>query len=181
MAIPSVPDFSAAQFVNEAVLDQLGSVVNFLLEPPRCYAYKSGTGALANSTWDAVNFGVEAYDSHNAHDNTTNSSRITAPESGLYTVATSVEFEANATGSRRINVRRNAAGVQTAGTSLRFVVVNAVAGAGNETTVAATFDTQLVQGDYIETFAHQSSGAALNVTGTLAGTFLSIRWTAKTV
>jgi hypothetical protein len=181
MAIPAAPDWGASETITEAKLDSISAVLNFLLEPPRCYAYKSGTGALANSTWDAVNFGVEAYDSHGAHDNTTNSSRITAPESGLYTVAASVEFEANATGSRRINVRKNAAGVQTAGTSLRFVVVNAVAGAGNETTVAATFDTQLVQGDYIECFAHQSSGAALNVTGTLAGTFLSIRWTAKTV
>ena len=77
-------------------------------------------------------------------------------------------------------VRKNAAGVDTAGTLLRFVVVNAVAGAGNETTVAHTFDSQLTAGDYIEVFAQQTSGGPLSVNGTIAGTFASIRWCAKT-
>lgn len=181
MTIPTIPDFTASQFVDEADLDALSSCLDFLFDPPRCYAYKASDGALANNTWDEINFGSEAYDSHSSHDNSTNNSRVAAPEDGAYAVKVAIQYEANSTGSRRLQVRKNAAGNQASGTELRTKVVNAVAGAGNETTLDVSFDAQLVAGDYLEVFAHQTSGGALNVLGTIAGTFLSIRWVARTV
>jgi hypothetical protein len=181
MAVPTVPDFAASQVVDDGDLDDLGECIDFVMDPPRCFAYKSSDGALANNTWDEVNFGAEAYDSHGSHDNSTNNSRVAAPEDGAYAVKVSVEFEAHATGSRRIQVRKNAAGNQASGTLIKSKTVNAVAGAGNETTLDADFDVQLVAGDYLEVFVHQTSGGALNVLGTISGTYLSIRWVARTV
>lgn len=180
MAVPVPPDWATPETITEAKLDSISTVLNYLLAPPRCYAYKSASGNLADSTWDAVNFGAEAYDSGSMHDNSTNTSRVIATESGLYCVAVSIEFAANATGSRRIQVRKNAGANVANGTQLRFIVVNAVTGGGNETTVASTFDTQLVAGDYVEVFAHQTSGGILAVNATIAGSFMSIRWVAKT-
>lgn len=181
MVVPA-PRTWVVSFVDEEDLnDEIRDPLLFLLGTPRVGVYKSGDGSLANDTWDEINFNAEAYDSHGAHDNSTNNSRIGVPESGLYDIRISVEFEANATGSRRVNVRKNAAGSQTSGTSLRFKVVNAVAGAGNETTVDMSFEAQLVAGDYIEVFCHQTSGGPLDVIGTLDGTAASIRWVAKTV
>ena len=181
MAVPSPQTWPAGSFVDDADLNrEVRDAIDFLLAPPRCYAYKSGNGALATGTWDAINFDSEAYDSHNAHDPTTNNSRISAPEAGLYTIAAAVEFDANATGSRRVQIRKNANATQTSGTLLRSVTVNAVAGAGNPTTIQITFDAQLSAADYVELFAQQTSGGPLNVLGTIAGLYMSIRWCAKT-
>jgi hypothetical protein len=181
MAVPTVPDFAASQIVDDGDLDDLGDVARFLLDPPRCFAYKNADGALAHDTWDEVNYGAEAYDSHGSHSTVTNSSRVAAPEDGAYLVMVSVEFEANATGSRRIRVKKNAAGSEPSGTLLKAKTVNAVTGAGNETTLDAAFDVQLTAGEYLEVFAHQTSGGPLSVLGTISGTYLSIRWVARTV
>lgn len=179
MALPFVRDWGATETITEAKLDEISTALNFLLAPPRCYAYKSADGSLANTTWDAINLGVEAYDSHAAHDNTTNNTRLVAPEAGLYTVTAHLTFATNSAGVRGLDVRKNANAVQTGGTDLALVII-----AGNGTTEArliASFDVQLVASDYIEVFAYQSSGGALNVIGGAANTFLSFRWVAKTV
>ena len=179
MAVPSAPDWAASETITEAKLDSISTVLNYLLSPPRAYAYKSADGALATSTWDVISLGVEAYDSHSAHSTTTNDSRLVAPESGLYTIKAHSAFDINASGIRGLNIRKNAAGVQTGGTDLVMVII-----AGNGTTQArpiAAVDAQLVAGDYIELFCYQSSGGPLNILGGIANTFLQFRWAAKTV
>jgi hypothetical protein len=179
LALPFVRDWGATETITEAKLDEISTALNFLLAPPRCYAYKSADGSLANTTWDAINLGVEAYDSHAMHDTSVSNSRITAAESGLYNVTAHLTFATNSAGVRGLDIRKNANAVQTGGTDLALVII-----AGNGTTEArliATVDVQLVAGDYCEVFAYQSSGGALNVLGGAANTFLSARWVAKTV
>ncbi len=180
MAIPTVRDWGATESITEAKLDEISTALNFLLAPPRSYAYKSSNGALANTTWDALNLTAEAYDSHAAHDNATNNTRLTAPEPGLYNITAHVTFDINSAGIRGLDIRKNAAAVQTGGTDLALVII-----AGNATTEArliATVDHQLTASDYVEVFAYQSSGASLNVLGGAAAlSFLSFRWVAKTV
>jgi hypothetical protein len=179
VAVPAPPDWSTPETITEAKLDSISTVINYLLAPPRCYTYRASDGALAHATWDPINFANEAYDSHAAHDNSTNNTRLVIPESGLYTITAHATFDVNATGQRAMNVRKNAAGVQTSGTDIIFVVI-----AGNGTTEArpiAVVDQQLVAGDYLELFVWQSSGGPLDVVGGIANTFLSFRWVAKTV
>jgi hypothetical protein len=180
LAIPTVRDWTATEIVTEAKLDEISTALNFLLAPPRCYAYKSGSGALANAAWGDINFGAEAYDSHGAHDNSTNNGRLVAPESGLYTIKAHLTFALNANGIRGLDIRKNAAGVQTAGTDLAFIII--AANGTTQTRLIASVDAQLTAGDYCECFAYQNSGGALNVEGAnIADTFLSFRWAARTV
>jgi hypothetical protein len=178
LAVPVPRTWVASETIDASKLNNGRDALNFLLEPPRCYAYKTADGALATSTWDAINFGAEAYDSHSAHDNSTNNSRLVAPESGLYDLRAHGAWATNSTGIRGLNIRKNANAVQTGGTDLVMVVI-----AGNGTTEArliASVDVQLVAGDYVELFAYQSSGGSLNVLGGIANTFLSMRFVAKT-
>jgi alpha-D-ribose 1-methylphosphonate 5-triphosphate synthase subunit PhnG len=180
LAIPTVRDWTATEIVTEAKLDEISTALNFLLAPPRCYAYKTASGALASATWDEINFGAEAYDSHAAHDNSSNTSRLVAPESGLYTIKAHLTFATDSAGIRGLDIRKNAAGVQTAGTDLAFVII-----AGNGTTqsrLIASVDAQMTAGDYCEVFGYQNTGGALNVEGNSIGdTWLSFRWVARTV
>lgn len=178
MAVPTLPDWVATEFITEAKLDSISTVLNFLMSPPSVKAYKTADGALAHASWDAINFGSEAYDSHAAHDNTTNNTRLVAPESGLYVVKGHAVFDINASGIRGLSIRKNAAGSHAAGTDVVEVI-----GAGNGTTQAriiATDDVNLVAGDYIEMFCYQGSGGPLNVLGGIANTFLSFRFARKT-
>lgn len=179
MAIPFVRDWLSTDIISEAKLDEISTALNYLLAPPRAYAYKTADGALANTTWDAINLGAEAYDSQALHDNVTSNSRLTAPESGLYNITAHLTFATNSGGVRGLDIRKNANAVQTGGTDLALVII-----AGNGTTEArliATVDVQLVAGDYCEVFAYQSSGAPLNVIGGIANTYMHCRWLAKTV
>jgi len=87
-------------------------------------------------------------------------------------------LDTNATGQRGINIRKNAAGVQTAGTDIVLDVFP-----GNGTTQARPFasvEQQFVAGDYLEMFLYQSSGGILTVNGGIAATFLSFRFVART-
>jgi hypothetical protein len=179
LAIPTVRDWTATEVVTEAKLDEISTALNFLLAPPRVYAYKSADGALANAAWGALNFNAESYDSHAAHDNTTNNTRLVAPEAGLYTVKAHTRFAAHATGARGINIRKNANAVQTAGTDVFFTF--SLPSSGNVGYVFGSVDVQLGAGDYLESFAYQSSGGALNVLGGITETFMSFIWKARTV
>jgi hypothetical protein len=178
MAVPTPKTWVAAEFVDAAEFNvELRDTFNFLLAPPRCYAFKTSDGALANASWGALNFNGELYDSNAAHDNSTNNTRLVAPESGLYTIIAHTMFETSSAGLRLIDVRKNANAVQTGGTDLSMVVQ-----AGNGTTEArliVAVDAQLNAGDYVESFAWQNSGAPLNVIGGAANCFLSFRWASK--
>jgi hypothetical protein len=179
LAVPSPRTWVNSEFVTKTLLDtEIRDSFNFLLAPPRCYAYKTANGSLVNATWDALSLTGELYDSHNAHDNTTNNTRIVAPEAGLYSIISHVTFTTDSAGVRGLDIRKNANAVQTGGTDLALVII-----AGNGTTEArliATVDATLNVNDYIEVFAYQSSGAALNVLGGAAAlSFLSFRWVAK--
>jgi hypothetical protein len=182
LAVPTIPVFQAGETTTLTTkLGQVSTALSFLLDPPSVAVYKLGTGSLADASWNAINFDGEIYDwaTTAMHSTTTSNSRLVAPESGRYRIEVGVEFAANATGSRRINVRKNSGAVQTSGTSVKFKVVNAVAGAGNETTVDATFPVALSSGDYVEVFAHQTSGGILSVDGGAAATYMSLTFTGR--
>jgi hypothetical protein len=180
LAIPTVRDWTATEIVTEAKLDEISTALNFLLAPPRCYAYKTANGSLAHATWDALSLNAEAYDSGGIHDNASNNSRLVAPETGLYEVKGNITYDINTNGLRGLNIRKNAASVQTAGTSL--IMLTPDANGTSETRVSSSVDHQMTAGDYLEIFAYQNSGGGLAVMGGTAGlSFLSIRWVSRTV
>jgi hypothetical protein len=178
MAVPAEITWLSAQLVDEGDLnEQLRDAINFLLSPPRCSLYKSADGSLNDLAWGVIGFDTELYDPYTPAAHSGTSSRLTAAETGLYTIFAKIRFGGITSGAMDLDVRKNAAGVQTGGTRLQVDTVGATTG-GDEFP-SLTFDDQLNAGDYIEMFGRQSSGAAKAVVSGVGNTTFQFRWTAK--
>ena len=79
------------------------------------------------------------------HSTTLNTTRLTAPTSGVYTIDSSVCFSADATGDRDLYLSVN-------GTFISLVQAPAVTG-GRGACVYAGTQQKLAVGDYVEVFA----------------------------
>jgi hypothetical protein len=179
VAVPSPITWTASLVTVAQLNTEIRDTANFLLNPPRCYAYRSTDKSTANGDTVVYDMNVEAYDSHSGHSNVTNNTRLVFPEPGLYSVKCQAKWAAHATGSRRLQIRKNAAGDPVSG-SLVFDTAN-LPSSGSIGFANGTVDVQAVATDYIEMFHQQTSGGALNVIGGQGETFLSYCWKAKTV
>lgn len=183
MAVPNPKTWLAAEFVDDAKLNlELRDSLNFLLNPPHCYGYRNAALSITTGgSEQLIGLDAEAYDwSVSAmHDLVTNNSRITIPETGLYTIFASATIAANATGRRSLTVRKNAAGVAGAGTAVFALNTGGSTGTFG-TVVEGCKDYPLTAGDYIEMFMFQDSGGSLALTvGADLYTFLGVRWVSK--
>jgi len=152
--------------------------INFLLGVPRCKVQLSAaqsTGTTA--TFIAINWDAEAYDTDTMHDTVTNNSRVVATTAGLYHFCGTVGWNGNATGSRQVQFRTNAAGNPANGTAVHQVLIVAVN--NNPNSVPFAFDLQMNATDYIEAFGWQSSGGSLALQTSVATTNLAARWVAS--
>lgn len=134
--------------------------------------------ACANNTWTLITFNTQTVVSSAAvHSTSTNPSRLIVPTSqtGFYSVKASVTFPANATGFRRIQIRKNSAGSATGGTLIGTTHLPALTTASETTTVVYGRDASLTAADYVEVFALQTSGGSLTTTTAEAYTSFSIR------
>lgn len=131
------------------------SAITALQAPPYAILKRTADQSIPDSTVTAVLWNAEDADSANAHDNTTNPSRYTAPQTGLYLVTCSIPWVTNATGIRELNFRVNGT---TSFTGHRFV-------AGGNVTVINTSSHMipLTSGQYIEAAVWQNSGGALAI------------------
>jgi len=132
---------------------------------------KSATQSIATATYTAISWDQEGWDTNSYHDNVTNNSRVTIPsgKGGKYLVTTNVTYAtASGGGYRLINIYKNGTGT-----------------GDNSFTPSASFNTtaviskvfDLAVGDYIQVFAAQDSGGALNVTASSThGTSLQVTY-----
>lgn len=112
--------------------------------------------AVSNETEVAVDFDTENLDTGPFH-GATNESRLIAGEDGVYGYGACIIFAANATGFRRIKLRKN-------GTDfIAAAAVMAITTASEPTELPIAFEGILEAGDYIEIVAYQNSGGSLNV------------------
>lgn len=133
----------------------------FLANPPQCRVYNSAAISIAVSgTAQALTFNSERFDTDTMHDTVTNPGRITFKTAGAFHCWACVEFAANATGYRQIYFRKNGATI-IAVQSMQAPPAT-VGGAMNLSVVY-----KFAVNDYIECFAAQSSGGALNVVANL--------------
>lgn len=88
-----------------------------------------------------------------------NPSRVTIARAGIYTLVGNLAFAANGVGDREIYFQKNGAGIFGRQTTAFSTVAN------EKSTTAIV---ALVAGDYIELFANQTSGGALNAVATVA-------------
>jgi hypothetical protein len=111
---------------------------------------------IANNTYTALVWNSEYYDTDTFHSTSTNTSRFTVPsgKGGYYLVTAATSWIANATGARRILIRKNGTDFRRNGDV-----------PGNSTVVVGTQMTIIIPltvGDYIEVFVRQTSGGDLD-------------------
>lgn len=124
---------------------------------PQARVFNSANISITTATVTALTFNSERYDNGGLHDTGSNTSRLTAPITGLYSIGASVRYAANVTGIRNTLIRLNGA------TFIATDTRTATAG-GNATDVTLGAQYQMVAGDYVELVVFQDSGGALNVT-----------------
>lgn len=124
---------------------------------PAARVYNSATISHTTSgSWQTLTFDSERYDTASLHSTSVNTSRMTAPTTGLYTMTANINFAANATGVRGLRFLLN-------GTTVLAFDLQATAGAGATTAAVISTDYQLTATDYIEVQGFQDSGGALNM------------------
>lgn len=122
---------------------------------PQARVYNSGAISIPNITLTALTFDSERYDSGSLHSTSANTSRLTAPVTGLYNIGGNVEFASNATGYRILLIRF--------GGSSRLAQQMTMALTGDVTCLNVTAQYRMLVGEYVELCVYQSSGGALNV------------------
>lgn len=135
-----------------------GSAWEPVITAKACSLRKSGNYNLTTSavalTWD-----VEISDPDGMHDNSSNTSRITAPVSGLYQVAVQL-YNNNTSGYGTVYGRVNGT------TDVAASSVRRTGDANVGTPLTSTFPVALSAGDYIEIMVLHSSAAGQIVGGT---------------
>jgi hypothetical protein len=126
------------------------------------------TNVAALVTWDTN----VILDPVSMHSLVTNTSRLIAPIPGVYQINCSLRWNLNATGTRALNIRKNAAGNSGGGTSLFTATVATLP--SNQPSNQTTFSQTFAAGDYIEAFATQTSGGPLTLAG--LGSFFEFIW-----
>lgn len=184
MAVPVPRTYVASEFETATIFNSdVRDVHNFLMEPPRVFAYHTAGTALTDGAWTLVSLGAELYDPYSTagHDNASNNSRVHARETGLYIIHCQVRTDDLTSTICQFQVRKNAAGSDSGGTRV-FLHSQDGAGGGEVTELGRSVDYPLTLNDYVELFIRVNTGANPNAslnTGADA-TFLSIRWETKT-
>lgn len=149
---------SAAQW-NTDMVDNIKWLAGDTSGKPSCRVYNSANIALTTGVITVLTFDSETWDNGGCHSTSSNTSRITIPSgsSGLWDIGATVQFAANATGSRAVSFIINGGANPLA---RHEITVN---GAGNDTSINISTTWLFAVGDYIECTAFQSSGGNLNV------------------
>lgn len=160
-AYVTVPNPATGDVIPAAHIDDLATDVSYLKDrvdnPPRANVYHNATQSLTSGTPAALAMNSEYNDSASLHDNSTNNSRITIPtgEGGWWEFSAFCEFAANATGQRKLYLQVNGVTV--------FAALTVDATSGGVTQLAVAGKVAVTAGQYVEVWASQNSGGALNV------------------
>jgi hypothetical protein len=133
---------------------------------PAVRAYHNTTQShTTTGAWQAVVFNSERFDqaggaASTQHDTASNTSRLTCRYAGVYQITGSLEFASNGTGQRGIELRLNAGASPIQRSQLVMAADDSIGRCGITTLYA------LAVNDYVELFAFQSSGGALNIAAT---------------
>lgn len=151
--------------------DWAGNIA-FLANPPACRVYNNASISHATSgNWQTVTFNSERYDTATMHDTVSNTSRITVPVDGLYLITGHIEFAANATGVRGIQILFNGTGTSVAGAY--YPTTGGIVGTGLSIATVYKFAAT----NYVELQGYQTSGGALVINSTAASTpEFSVTW-----
>jgi hypothetical protein len=151
-------DVLTAAQMNQDVRDN----VSFLANPPACRVYNSASIVVANTTWTALTFDTERYDTAAMHSTASNTSRLTAPVAGLYLITGHIAWGNNAVGERLVAIRHNDA------TDIANVSLFGTAGSTSSLMKTVSTVWKMAASDYVELRVYQSAGGSLTVLFTTA-------------
>jgi hypothetical protein len=120
-----------------------------------CSITSSSNQTINDSTWTSVDFPVNLKDETGLHSTSSNVDTIIIKVPGLYSVASRIEFAANATGTRRVRIMVN--GAESTRTQVIQPAASTVVSVGTEKLI------QLATGDAIRIEAFQDSGSSLQL------------------
>ena len=122
---------------------------------PAARATTDLTQSIPNNSVADVTLNTEDFDTANLHDNVTNNHVLTAPVAGVYQISGNVRWEANATGTRFLDISVGAGRIAS-------VWANATGG-GEETDQSISATYALSAGAQVNLEVFQTSGVALNL------------------
>lgn len=156
----SVADVLTAADLNAYVRDNIKWLGT---DKPRCRVRNSANISHTSSgNYQALTFNSERVDVGSMHDTGSNTGRLTVPTGGggFYAIGGCIEFAADSTGRRGIQIRLNGSTVIAREES------NALDGPSNATVMQISTVYQLAAGDYVELMGLQASGGSLNMLAT---------------
>lgn len=119
----------------------------------RVYQLSAGT-SMSDSTNTVMLFDGEDTDPDGMHSTSSNTGRITVPRDGIAIVNGGIRFASNATGVRRVSIRRNGSTVQNEH--------QRTAGSTGDQSLETTLVWSVSANDYFELLGWQSSGGSLS-------------------
>lgn len=139
------------------------AMTSLVKAPMLCIAKNSTNISLTTGTYTLVTLDTEVSDVYGMHSTSTNPSRVTilTGGAGRYSIVCNMSFASNATGLRRIIVKKNAAGNIASGTTICADIRPAAN--GDRTVSGASVDVDLADNDHIEVFVQQDSGSTINL------------------
>ena len=149
----------------------------FLGTPLRAKGTRSTNKSLTSGSDTVYDMDAEEYDNGSFHSTSTNNSRLIAPIAAAYNVIAQVSFAGSSAGARQMQIRKNSAGASGGGTRL-IQTADDARPSGAAMQFNGSCDVELTVGDYVEMFALQTTGGALNVNA--ADTYMSIRFAGLT-
>lgn len=126
-------------------------------------AYNDASISVANTTWVALTFNSERFDTDGIHSTATNTGRLTCRTKGIYAISGTFDFAANGTGQRRTHIRLNGSTYIAGDTCEGNASLSAILNPSTQYSLGV--------GDYVELMAYQNSGGALNVSNSGANYF----------
>jgi hypothetical protein len=134
--------------------DKLGPAV--FAPVPQARVYGDTSIAIGSGATTAIAFNSERWDEGNLHSTGSNTSRLTAPVTGLYMIGGHFRFAANSTGVREGHIRVN-------GSTFIAYAGDDDPGAAQPSYFNLSTAYQLTAGDYVELTCFQNSGGNLDV------------------
>lgn len=153
--------------------DVVKADLDYLANSPSCRVFTTSTAAFVTATWGAIPFDSESWDTASMHSNSTNNTRVTAPDAGLYVVEGVVCFAAHATGLRLAGLRVNGSGATGPAWGTNYT--NALP-TPFPSHVPISAIIKLAVGDYVELVGWQSSGGNLNLFNENGDNHLAVKW-----
>jgi len=137
--------------------------------PPSVKAVRTAVQSLATATFTALAFtAADEWDSDSFHSTTVNNTRITVPTGlgGTYHMIGNLTYASGTASQRFFSIKLNGSA------DLAASNINPAGPNGHVDTVSVMY--KLAAGDYIELSCFQSSGVALNITGSLSAHWVSL-------